>query len=102
VDDRSSGPGGVDLAARVGRRRVEIVERVLAEHGQGMPEDLGAVAVVAVEDDGTPGDGDARFREGEPARVDRLLAVADHEQAVGPVADERRQQSQPGAGRTVP
>jgi hypothetical protein len=59
------------------------------------------IAIVGTQHSCAAGDGDAGVAEGEPARVEGLLAVAGEEQGVGSVAGQGPAQAQTEQGEVL-
>src|SRR5690606_4509040 len=79
---RRAGTGQLNLAAVGLRVRLPVVEGPAGDDRGGQPVHLVGVAVVAGQHVGAAAHVDADRGEVEPARVDRLLPVADQQQAV--------------------
>src|SRR3954452_6038166 len=101
MEDVSTGSDRGDGTVSGARRRVEVLVGVRVNQLKRRGEDRRRVAVVAVQHGGTAGDGHARLGEGKSAGVDRLLTVADEEQAIRRVPDEGVEQLEPDTGEVL-
>ena len=99
-----SPPRGYDVniaacALRVGFGRFEVVEGIPGYQGESGVEDVAGVAIVAPQNCRAPNNGHAGLEEGEAAWIHGLLTIADKQQPIGRITDERVQQLDPHAGQ---